>query len=222
MAGAHLRAFPASPLPFAGVWKTSPCGIDCTCVAKYPLRKALLRSGGMIPGEDMQLLVLDAIAAFAIVHGLAHHAGPPLPRGVRADRVVIEKHTRRLTLLRKGRVLKRYRVVLGPDPEGPKMRAGDGRTPEGTYRVDWRNRRSRSYLSLHISYPDRLDRERAKILAADPGGDIMIHGLPNGRGWLGRFYQMFYRTEGCIALTNGEMREIWRAVPDGTVVEIRP
>ena len=170
----------------------------------------------------MRLLVLDAILLLGFLSGLAHHAGPPLPEGARADRVVIEKRERRLTLLRKGRVLKRYRVVLGPHPEGPKMRAGDGRTPEGTYRIDWRNRRSRSFLALHISYPDRVDRERARILAARPGGDIMIHGLPNGRGWLGRFYQLFYRTEGCISVTNAEMREIWRAVPDGTVVEIRP
>ncbi len=154
-------------------------------------------------------------------------AGPrekevPLPEGVRADAIIIEKGSRRLLLMRGGKVLKVYRIALGRNPRGPKRREGDGRTPEGRYRIDWRNPKSAYHLSLHISYPDRADRERARKAGVPPGGMIMIHGLPNGLGWIGRLHRALDWTNGCVAVTDREIEELWRAVPDGTVVEIRP
>jgi len=132
-------------------------------------------------------------------------------------RVVVNKGRREMLLLSGESVVRTYRIALGRDPVGHKMQEGDGRTPEGCYTIDRRNPRSAYHLSLHISYPNEQDRERAGALGVDPGGDIMIHGLPNEGGvregdW----------TQGCIALTDAEMDEIWDLVPDGTPVEIAP
>ncbi|MEO1490787.1 MAG: L,D-transpeptidase family protein [Pseudomonadota bacterium] len=145
---------------------------------------------------------------------------PPLrPVSERADMVLIEKADRRLTLLRGGEAIGTYDIALGFAPEGDKAREGDGRTPEGRYKIDRRNDRSSFTLSLGIDYPRPDQRARAKAEGRDPGGDIFIHGQPNGypgskiRGdW----------THGCAAVTNAEMREIWSRVAIGTAVEIRP
>jgi len=139
-----------------------------------------------------------------------------------ADKVLIEKKERRLTLFAKGEVIKTYRIALGGDPVGPKERQGDNKTPEGTYFIDARNSNSGYHLSLHISYPNEKDRMRAKQLGVSPGGNIMIHGLKNGFSQLGASHAETDWTEGCIAVTNPEMEEIYRLVPNGTVVEIRP
>jgi murein L,D-transpeptidase YafK len=96
------------------------------------------------------------------------------------------------------------------------------RTPEGLYRIDGRNAHSQFHKSLHISYPNARDRERAQKLGVKPGGDIMIHGLPNGQGSVGKAHLQSDWTWGCIAVTDEEIEEIWRLVPDGTVIEIRP
>jgi murein L,D-transpeptidase YafK len=135
----------------------------------------------------------------------------------RVDRVVVNKERRELLLLAGESVLRRYRVALGREPAGHKEREGDGRTPEGRYTIDRRNPKSRYHLSLHISYPDAADTERARALGVDPGGDIMIHGVKSGvahpeTDW----------TQGCIAVTDAEMDEIWRLVNDGTPIEIHP
>ena len=127
-----------------------------------------------------------------------------------------------MTLLSNGKVLKAYRVALGDNPDGPKERQGDSKTPEGTYVIDSRNRDSRYHLSLHISYPNEQDKERARKLGVSPGGNIMIHGLKNGYSWIGGSHTSLDWTEGCIAVTDEEIEEIARLVPDGTVVEIRP
>lgn len=119
-------------------------------------------------------------------------------------------------------VLKTYKVSLGSEPVGPKQRQGDHKTPEGAYTLDRRNPRSRFYRSLHVSYPTPEQRAEAAKSGADPGGDIMIHGLPNGFGWLGSLHRTMDWTDGCIAVTDQEMDEIWRAVDDGTPIEIRP
>jgi len=145
-----------------------------------------------------------------------------LPAKAVADRVLVIKSTRTLELKSHGNILKTYRVALGTDPVGPKQRQGDHRTPEGTYVLDYRNATSRFHRSIHISYPDQQDRARARKLGVSPGGDIFIHGLPNGYGWIGRAHRVKDWTDGCIAVTDQEMDEIWRAVPDGTVIEIRP
>jgi murein L,D-transpeptidase YafK len=114
-------------------------------------------------------------------------------------------------------VLRSYRIALGREPAGHKRCEGDGRTPEGRYTIDRRNPNSRYHLSLHISYPNSADRERAQSQGLDPGGDIMIHGLKPGVDHPASDW-----TEGCIAVTDAEMDEIWRMVADGTPVEILP
>lgn len=139
-----------------------------------------------------------------------------------ADRIVIEKKARRLQLLANGEVLKTYRIALGGNPIGPKEREGDKKTPEGTYIIDARNKRSRYHRSLHISYPNEKDRKKAEELGVSPGGDIMIHGIKKGFSWVGDAHTEVDWTQGCIAVTDEEIEEISRLVPNGTIVEIRP
>jgi len=139
-----------------------------------------------------------------------------------ADKILIEKKERRLTLISKGKVLKTYKIALGGNPDGPKERQGDNKTPEGTYIIDARNRDSRFHLSLHISYPNERDKKRARELGVSPGGDIMIHGIKNGFSWVGDMHSEVDWTKGCIAVTDEEIEEIERLVPNGTIVEIRP
>ena len=139
-----------------------------------------------------------------------------------ADRILVEKAGRRLTLFAGGEVLKTYRIALGGNPVGPKERQGDNKTPEGIYTIDSRNRDSSYHLSLHISYPNEDDRRRARALGVAPGGDIMIHGIKNGFAWVGDAHAEVDWTRGCIAVTDEEIEEIERLAPDGTVVEIRP
>jgi murein L,D-transpeptidase YafK len=139
-----------------------------------------------------------------------------------ADKVMIEKEARKLTLLRGSIVIRNYRIALGNTPEGPKKCQGDGRTPEGHYIISGRNKNSQYHRSLHISYPNEADRIAAKNRKCSPGGDIFIHGLPNGYGWIGKAHTLHDWTLGCIAVTDKEIEEIWNLVPDGTAVEIRP
>lgn len=144
-----------------------------------------------------------------------------IPKGP-ADKVLIEKNERRLTLLSKGKVLKTYQISLGGNPIGPKERQGDNKTPEGIYRIDSRNRNSRFHLALHVSYPNEKDKKRAQELGVSPGGDIMIHGIKNGFSWVGDLHTEVDWTKGCIAVTDEEIEEIEKVVPNGTIVEIRP
>lgn len=163
--------------------------------------------------------------ATLICVGLALAAAPATagqPTSPQADRVVVRKADRRLVLLREGDVLRTYRVALGRNPERPKVAEGDGRTPEGRYVLDWRNPDSRFHRSIHISYPAPRDVERAQRLGVDPGGAIMIHGLPGELALIGRHHAPLDWTEGCIAVTNREMDEIWALVPDGTPIWILP
>ncbi|HEX2967012.1 MAG TPA: L,D-transpeptidase family protein [Syntrophorhabdaceae bacterium] len=139
-----------------------------------------------------------------------------------ADKVLIEKKERRLTLLSRGEVIKTYKIALGGNPIGPKERRGDNKTPEGMYVIDSRNRDSQYHLALHISYPNEKDKKRARDLGTSPGGDIMIHGIKNGYSWVGSSHTEIDWTKGCIAVTDDEIEEIDRFVPNGTVVEIRP
>ena len=139
-----------------------------------------------------------------------------------ADTVEVFKAARRLELRREGRVLKSCRVALGFAPERHKEREGDGRTPEGTYLIDARNPRSAFHLSLRVSYPDERDRARAAALGVPPGGDLYIHGQPNGpRKWFSGHPEKDWTT-GCIAVTDAQMREIWSRVPMGARVVIHP
>jgi murein L,D-transpeptidase YafK len=148
--------------------------------------------------------------------------GSPLPTDARADLVVVHKATRRLDLYQHGVLLKSYSVSLGRHPEGPKREQGDGRTPEGEYVLDYRNPGSSFYRALHISYPAPADLASARAHGASPGGLVMVHGMKNGLGWLGRLHLVFDWTDGCVAVTDREMDEIWRAVPDGTKIVLTP
>ncbi len=139
-----------------------------------------------------------------------------------ADKILIEKNERRLTLFSKGKVLKTYKIALGGNPTGPKEKQGDNKTPEGIYVIDSRNKDSRYHLSLHISYPNEKDKKRAKELGVSPGGDIMIHGTKNGFSWVGDFHTEVDWTKGCIAVTDEEIEELDKLVPNGAIVEIRP
>jgi tetratricopeptide (TPR) repeat protein len=139
-----------------------------------------------------------------------------------ADKILIEKKARRLTLISKGEVLKTYKIALGGNPNGPKERQGDNKTPEGTYVIDSRNRDSHYHRSLHISYPNERDRKRARELGVSPGGNIMIHGIKSGFSWVGDAQAEVDWTKGCIAVTDEEIEEIDKLTAIGTTVEIRP
>jgi len=142
--------------------------------------------------------------------------------GPKADRIVVVKSARTMTLLRSDQVLKTYKVALGTEPVGAKQRSGDHRTPEGEYVIDSKNSNSRFHLALHISYPNAADRGRAQKLGFDPGGAIMIHGLDPKFSWVGALHRRLDWTDGCVAVTNPEIEEIWSLVAVGTPVEIKP
>ena len=137
--------------------------------------------------------------------------------GPEVTSIVVKKGARRMHLLHGDTVLKSYDVDLGRVPDGPKQFHGDGKTPEGLYRIDRRNPKSSFHLSVGISYPNTADRAFAESQGKRPGGDIFIHGQPNRRSSNGRDW-----TEGCIAVTNREMEEIYAMVQTGTVIALRP
>jgi murein L,D-transpeptidase YafK len=147
---------------------------------------------------------------------------PASEPALRADRVLVLKKERTLELLRQGKVIKSYKVALGGDPVGAKTRQGDHKTPEGPYVLDFRNSHSQFYKAIHISYPSGRDRALARERGVSPGGNVFIHGLPNGYGAIGAAHRLKDWTDGCVAVTNQEIDEIWQAVPDGTPIEIRP
>ena len=140
----------------------------------------------------------------------------------KADRIIVHKSARVMELMHADQVIKTYKIALGGNPVGPKERQGDHRTPEGSYVIDRRNEHSKFHRSLHISYPNAADREHARQLGVSPGGDIFIHGLPNGYGWIGAAHRAHDWTDGCIAVTDNEIDEIWNLVDNGTPVEIKP
>jgi len=125
-------------------------------------------------------------------------------------------------LLYKGKVLKEYKVSFGGNSKGHKEREGDQRTPEGKYILDYKKHDSSFYRAIHISYPNKNDIKKAKSLGVSPGGQIMIHGQKNGFGWFSYFTQKFDWTDGCIAVENEEMDEIWNLIDIGTPIEIQP
>ena len=139
-----------------------------------------------------------------------------------AERIVVEKGARRLLLLSRGAVVAAYPVRLGLNPYGRKEREGDFRTPEGTYRLSRRNPRSEFFLSLEVSYPSAEDRARARRSGVRPGGLIMIHGQPNVPRKPPDYYARNDWTDGCIAVSNSDMVDIWLRTRLGTPIEIRP
>ncbi len=166
-------------------------------------------------------LLLLALPSIAALSSRGDSAAAEEPLDGKADLVLVFKSERRLELRSEGRTLRTYRIALGGEPVGHKIQEGDGRTPEGLYQLDWRNSSSQFYKSIHISYPSDLDSDRAVGMGVEPGGMIMIHGLPNDYQ-PGRTDSYFARdwTNGCIAVRNDEMEEIWHAVDDGTPIMI--
>ena len=127
-----------------------------------------------------------------------------------------------MKLLAGGKVIRTYKVALGRGGLAPKQREGDARTPEGHYVIDAKYEHSSYHKALHVSYPNSDDRKHAASLGVPPGGAIMIHGLPNGKEWVGAGHRLYDWTLGCIAVTDEEIDEVWKLVPVGTPVEIRP
>jgi murein L,D-transpeptidase YafK len=170
-------------------------------------------------GKITKVAVL-ALSTLSVFYSQALSASdPPLPPPVTADKVLVLKGERKLLLMRGDEVLKTYIVSLGENPVGRKIRQGDSRTPEGNYVLDRHNAKSQFHKSIHISYPNAEDLARARKLGVSPGGDVFLHGLPNDFHGPSGFSDW---TEGCIALTNADIDEIWLAVADGTPIEIRP
>ena len=139
-----------------------------------------------------------------------------------ADKVLVLKSKRQLHLIYQDKIYKTYNINLGRSPIGHKKKQGDKRTPEGLYTIDFRNPDSKFTLSLHINYPSRQDRAAAKARGESPGGDIFIHGLPNGNEEYAHLYRKNDWTDGCIALTSDDIRQLWQEVKNGTRIEIRP
>ncbi len=139
-----------------------------------------------------------------------------------ADKVIVHKAERRLDLLKNGAVLRSFRVALGLVPEGPKLREGDFRTPEGRYLLVDRNPDSEFFLSIRISYPDERDRREARSRGQEPGGLIMIHGMPNEPSRSAEYYRRTDWTNGCIAVSNADMVDIWLMTTRNTPIDILP
>jgi len=142
--------------------------------------------------------------------------------GEAVDYVLVKKSEKKMYLQLKGKTVKEYNVVFGERPEGHKQKEGDERTPEGIYVIDYKKADSSFHRAMHISYPNKQDIESARAAGVDPGGAIMIHGQKNGFSWLSWLSQQFNWTDGCIAVTNTEMDEIWNLVKVATPIEIQP
>lgn len=138
------------------------------------------------------------------------------------DKILVLKSAHQLQLISKGEALKTYRVSLGKAPIGTKLQEGDQRTPEGFYWLDWRKTSDNYNLSLHISYPNITDSARARREGVNPGSMIMIHGTPVDEDYPEWYFQTLDWTNGCIAMKNSDIREVWDLVKDGTMIEIRP
>lgn len=167
-------------------------------------------------------LLFGATVTLAIGFVWANWPHDALPDGTSADRVLVRKAKRILEIYKGDSLLRTYHIALGSEPIGPKLEEGDGRTPEGRYSIDYVNRESAYYLSLHISYPSASDMVRARSAGVDPGGMIMIHGLPKRTAFLGRLHRFIDWTKGCIAMTNDEVDEVARVVAMGAPIELLP
>ena len=167
------------------------------------------------------LIICVTIVAFAIYFDRLH------PKIIHQDigdidKIVVEKQQRILSLFRGGKHIKSYPISLGREPIGHKTQEGDGKTPEGTYFIDWVHPNSSYYKAIRVSYPNATDKQNAAAMGVDPGGDIMIHGMPNGFSWLYPSFSKTDWTEGCIAVSNRAMDEIESSVKIGTKIIIKP
>lgn len=169
----------------------------------------------------MRIIKVTFLSLFIIVIGLMiYWAIPekPLPKGVRADKLAVYKGKRRMEYWSDNQLVKTYIISLGGNPIGHKQVEGDSKTPEGLYYINDKNPNSGYHLNLGISYPNKADQERNK----NPGGQIKIHGLKNGQGIIGKFQRFVDWTDGCIAVTNQEIEELFHTVPMGTPIYLYP
>jgi murein L,D-transpeptidase YafK len=175
---------------------------------------------------DMKLRIFFvALLAVSVVGGTVFALDEPitpLPDSVSADSIVVEKSTHQMSLFRNGELLRTYKVALGRGGPQRKAQEGDARTPEGAYYIDSRNPQSGFYRALHVSYPNANDVAAANARGVSAGSDVEIHGIRNRLGWLGRLHRLVDWTAGCIAVTDSEIDEVWRVVPDGTPILIKP
>ncbi|MEL7002379.1 MAG: L,D-transpeptidase family protein [Bacteroidota bacterium] len=164
--------------------------------------------------------ILKISIAFIFLTSVGYYYWPekPLPEGLKADKLIVNKAKRELEFWTNDELIKVYKISLGGNPYGHKKQEGDSRTPEGLYYINDKNPHSRFHLNLGISYPNAADKKNS----SDPGGDIKIHGLKNDRGWIGKFQRLYDWTAGCIAVTNSEMEELYNSVPIGTPIYLNP
>lgn len=172
--------------------------------------------------SKLLLGLLALIPCGLLTMGLASYLWPVSPPAQKpaVDFILVDKHQHEMQLFDHGKVVRRYAVALGRGGHGAKTRAGDNKVPEGLYRITGRNPQSAFHLSLRIGYPTVQQQTDAKRAGVDPGGDVMIHGIRRGMGWLGAWHRELDWTRGCIAVTDEEIEEIWRIVPGGTPIEI--
>jgi murein L,D-transpeptidase YafK len=179
----------------------------------------MLRNGSPRPAQRLAYTIIGvhlALPVFVI-------STPDTASAVdKADRVVVSKHDKTLSLYKGDRILASFHVVFGANPVGHKQEEGDQRTPEGVYVLDYKKADSAYYKAIHISYPNGDDAARAKKRGVSPGGAIMVHGQKNGWGWAAPLMQRHNWTDGCIALSNDDMDQVWKSVDAGTPIEIRP
>ena len=202
----------------------SSCATDNAFLQDFVMNSGLNNAGNS--GGNGPALVSDEVfdsLSDAPSAGLVNNAvATKAAASAKADQIVVYKSKRMMYLMRQGHILRKYRVALGKNPMGHKMEWGDFRTPEGRYKIDLKNASSQFYRSMRISYPDNSDADVAMALEVPPGDWIMIHGMPNGRGPAQVNHPQRDWTNGCIAVTNREMAEIWELVPVGTPINIWP
>jgi hypothetical protein len=226
------RPVAAAPARVAGaVALAAPTNTDAASAIPVPVAAPADASAVVAPSPGVRTTRVDARTVVSVKSSITTAplyavpipaAGVRMPAPTIADSIVVYKHERTLTLFYRGVPVRSYFVALGSKPVGDKVQAGDRRTPEGLFRINAHNPASKYHLALRISYPDDAHRARAAALGVDPGGDIMIHGLSPEYSAAGKQHLQNDWTNGCVALSNQEIEEIWRAVPDGTPVQIKP
>jgi hypothetical protein len=230
-ATAPVPAPEPAPAPISAAVRAAPqpTGFSSGAPATLPVAEPPASAPATVPqpaAESMPATPVPA-ASVTVPFGSVSSAGMPAPvapgqQFQMADRVVVKKSERRLYLMRANQIVAEYPIRLGLNPTGHKFREGDFRTPEGSYELVRRNPASEFFLSLEVSYPNEADRERAKKAGVKPGGLIMIHGQPNVRRKSPEYYANFDWTNGCIAVSNSDMIDIWQRTGIGTPIEIRP
>ena len=214
----RVRAEEAEPKIPAASDSIAPPAAPATDAASQPAVAAVAADESVAAaGAGAATVAASASGSAATTAGSAASAG-----FADADRLVVHKSKRRLELLRAGAVVAEYPIRLGLNPAGHKLHEGDFRTPEGHYYLSRRNPRSEFFLSIGVSYPNDADRRRARGNGKAPGGSIMIHGLPNVPRKPADYYAHNDWTDGCIAVSNSDMVDIWLRTKVGLPIEIRP